>query len=164
MAPYLVAVDLDAAAHLDASPARVFAALEDLGTYPHWLTIVGRAEPAPAHPGDGGGPAWMVELVGRVGPFSKTKRVRMVCTGRDADAGTVRFERVEHDGRSHNVWVLTGATSAVGVGRASVHVHLHYGGGRSLPGADLLLRQEANKAGARLAAYLGRTGSSATAD
>lgn len=146
-------VDLDAAAELDVDQAKVFAALEDLATYPHWLTIVAAAAPVPAHPGDGG-PAWAVELAGRIGPFTRKKRVRMVRSGHDADVGAVRFERVEHDGRSHNVWVLTGEATAGGGGRTAVRVHLHYGGGRTLPGADLLLRQEANKAGERLAAYL----------
>jgi hypothetical protein len=150
-----VDVDLDATADLDIAPGGVFSALEDLASYPHWLTIVGAATPAPAH-ADDTGPAWFVELVGRVGPFTKTKRVRMVRTGHAPADGTVRFERVEHDGRTHNVWVLTGQATPTAPGRTKVHVHLHYGGGRSLPGADLLLRQEANKAGERLQRHLQR--------
>jgi len=150
-----VDVDLDATADLDIDRARVFAALEDLATYPHWLRIVGSAAPAPSDAGDAG-PAWSVELVGRIGPFTKTKRVRMVRTGHDPHAGTVRFERVEHDGRSHNVWVLTGDATATDTGRTKVRVHLHYGGGRTLPGADLLLRQEAARAGERLHRHVSR--------
>jgi len=149
-----VGVDLDATADLDLDRDRVFAALEDLATYPHWLTIVGAARPAPAH-ADDVGPAWSVELVGRIGPFTRTKRVRMVRTACDTTAGTVRFERVEHDGRTHNRWILT-AEATPRDGRTRVHVHLHYGGGRTLPGADLLLRQEANRAGERLQRHLTR--------
>ena len=151
-----MAVDLDAVADLDVGPDVVFAALEDLATYPHWLTIVGAAVPAPPHPDDTG-PAWVVELVGRVGPFSRTKRVRMVRTAHDPAAASVRFERVEHDGRSHNAWVLTGTATPTAEG-SKVRVHVHYGGGRSLPGADLLLRQEAARAGGRLRSYLHETG------
>lgn len=150
-------VDLDATAELDVDRARVFAAIEDLATYPHWLTIVGAAAPAAAHEDDVG-PAWTVELVGRIGPFAKTKRVRMVRTGHDPGQGTVRFERVEHDGRSHNVWILTGDATVVSNGGTALHVHLHYGGGRTLPGADLLLRQEANRAGERLRRHLAGRG------
>lgn len=146
-------MELDAVATLEAEPTQVFAALEDLATYPHWLTIVGRAEPAVADAADPG-PAWMVELVGRVGPFTRTKQVRMVRTRHDRSAGDVCFERCERDGRSHNTWVLTGSAAADAAGGTRLHVHLRYGGGRTLPGADLLLRQEAARAGARLGRYL----------
>ena len=146
-------VDLHAVADLTAPPAAAFAALEDLATYPRWLSIVAAARPIDAHPADPG-PAWLVELRGKVGPFSKTKRVRMVRTGHDPAAGTVRFERHEHDGRSHNVWILTGsATERAGDG-SHVDVLLHYGGGAIFPGADLLLRQETRRAGERLDAYV----------
>jgi hypothetical protein len=152
-----VDVDLDAVADLAAPLAAAVEALADLGTYPRWLGIVGRADPAPGHPDDPGDAAWHVDLVGKVGPFTRTKTVRMVRTAHDPDAGTVRFERHEHDGRTHNRWVLTGSASATdgGPARTHVHVHLHYGGGRSLPGADLLLRNEVRNAGARLDAFLG---------
>jgi hypothetical protein len=147
-------VELDARAEIAVAHDRVVAALEDLATYPHWLTIVGAAAAAPAHPDDGERPAWWVDLVGRVGPFRRTKRVRMVRTALDRTTGTVRFERVEHDGRTHNAWILTAEARAAAGGRTTVHVHLHYGGGRTLPGADLLLRQEAGKAGVRLERHL----------
>lgn len=147
-------MELDARAEVAAAHPRVVAALEDLTTYPHWLTIVGAAVPAPAHPDDGDRPAWFVDLVGRVGPFRRSKRVRMLRTGCDRAAGAVRFERVEHDGRDHNAWILTAEATTIGEARTGVHVHLHYGGGRTLPGADLLLRQEAHRAGSRLDAYL----------
>lgn len=153
-------MDLDADADLDASVADALEALADLGTYPHWLAIVGRAVPAPPHPEDPpDAPAWVVDLVGRVGPFTRTKTVRMVRTEHDPATGAVRFERQEHDGRHHNAWILTGsATADTGATGPKTHVHvgIHYGGGRTLPGADLLLRQEARKAGARLQAHLDR--------
>lgn len=155
-------MDLDAAADLRAPVAAAFGALADLGTYPQWLAIVGRADPVPSHPDDPPGTAaWSVDLVGRVGPFRRTKTVRMVRMAVDErpdGGGAVRFERHEHDGRDHNRWVLTG-TAAATTTATHVDVHLHYGGGRSLPGADLLLRQEVRGAGARLDAYLaGRSG------
>ena len=138
-------MDLDARATLEADPDRVFQALADLATYPHWLTIVAAASSEP-----GTADTWSIELAGRIGPFTKRKRVRMVRTEADEAARTVRFERREQDGRHHNEWILTGSTTADG----QVHVHLHYGGGRSLPGADLLLRQEVRHAGEKLQRYL----------
>ncbi|MDQ3106441.1 MAG: SRPBCC family protein [Actinomycetota bacterium] len=142
-------MDLVAVAELEAEPPAVFAALADLITYPHWLSIVGAAVPVL-----GTDAAWLVDLVARVGPIRRGKRVRMVRTGNDPVAGTVRFERAELDGRSHNTWILTGSAIAGATGGTSVKVRLHYGGGRTLPGADRLLGQEMGRAGARLEAYL----------
>lgn len=153
-------MDLHAHADLDADRDPAFRALEDLATYPHWLAIVAAAAPEGAGVGEAGRPeAWLVDLRGRVGPWTRTKRVRMVRTASDPVAGTVRFERQELDGRSHNAWVLTGRASprGNGAGGSHVEVHLHYGGGRNLPGADLLLRQETRRAGERLDAHLRRT-------
>lgn len=145
-------MDLEAAATVTAPLSTVVDVLADLATYPRWLTIVGQATPAPPDDADGG-PAWAVDLVGRVGPLVKRKRVRMVRVALDDQRGTVRFERRELDGRSHNAWILTGSASASDRGTA-VHVGIHYGGSRGLPGADLLLRQEVRRAGDRLEAYL----------
>lgn len=152
-------MDLDATALLQVPVAPVFAALSDLATYPAWLSIVDRAVPAPAHEADAGDPAWVVDLVGRVGPLSRRKRVRMVRTGHDPDdrgGGAVRFERREHDGRDHNTWILTGRAEpgAADPATTEVALHIHYGGGARLFGADRLLRQEVQRAGARLQAHL----------
>lgn len=140
-------MDLDARAVLDADPDEVFAVLADLCTYPQWLTIV-----ASAAAESGADDAWSIDLAGRIGPFTRTKRVRMVRTEADPVARAVRFERRERDGRRHNEWILTGTTTSVG----HVHVHLHYGG-TTLPGADLLLRQEIRDAGPRLQRHLDAT-------
>lgn len=140
-------MDLDARATLDADPDGVYEALADLGTYPHWLTIVASATPEPETTD-----TWSIELAGRIGPFTRKKRVRMVRTAADPAGRTVRFERREQDGRTHNDWVLIGSTTP----DAEVHVHLHYGGGRSLPGADRLLRQEVRGAGDKLQRFLDR--------
>lgn len=152
-------MDLDATATLSVARDRVLEALADLGTYPAWLTIVGAAVPAPARQGDTG-PAWAVDLVARVGPLSRRKRVRMVRTHLDGPGGVVRFERSEQDGRAHNDWVLTAraATASADGAATDVALRLHYGGGARIPGADHLLGQEVRRAGARLEAFLARSG------
>jgi len=148
-------VDVKATADLASPPASVFAVLEDLATYPHWLTIVGAAAPAGGHAEDPG-PAWIVDLVGRIGPLSRNKRVRMVRVEHDAALGLVRFERREHDGRSHSHWILSASAVPGGAGdRTAVRVDLHYGG-RMLPGADRILSSEIRRAGGRLQSYLDR--------
>jgi hypothetical protein len=117
----------------------VLAVIEDLGTYPRWLSVVHRAVPD-------GEAAWSVDLGARVGPLSRTKRVRMV---RVAKPGAVRFERAELDGKRHPEWVLEATVVPQGTG-TSVEVHLHYGGAPALPLLDLVLAGEARRAAARL--------------
>src|SRR3954447_11691608 len=131
-------MDVSGSARLDHPVEAALPVIADLGTYPSWLRIVRAAEPAVPHPGDEGGPAWMVELGGRLGPFGRTKRVRMVRV-LDGDRGPVRFERLEHDGRQHGAWVLTGELEPV-EGACSVRMALHYGGSRWLPVLDAVLR------------------------
>ena len=57
-----------------APSAELFAVVEDLGRYPDWLDIVVAASPVDPLPGDEG-PAWSVELRGRVGPLARSKRL-----------------------------------------------------------------------------------------
>lgn len=140
-------MDIEAAATIEASPAAVFDAVADLGTYPDWLGIVLGAEASPPHRDDGG-PAWATDLGAKVGPFPLTKRVRMVRT-QHLPPKLVRFERREHDGASHSDWILT-AEVEVADGGSVLTVRLHYGGTGRLPGIDALLREEIRKAGGRL--------------
>lgn len=154
-------MDVQASAVVRAPAPEVFGVIEDLSTYPRWLSIVASAAPAPAVPVDEG-PAWLIELVARIGPISRRKRVRMVRTLHDGEAGEVRFERREDDEGEHSPWVLTGRAvpseeSNGGAGQVTtLDVHIHYGGGSRLPGIDILLRQEARRAGERLENLLRR--------
>lgn len=137
-------MDLHASARLAASPERAFAEVADLATYPEWLSIVQSATLD--------GDAWLVDLGARVGPFRRTKRVRMVRV-EHRPPHAVRFERQETDGQEHSPWVLASEVAPDGDG-AVLTVHLHYGGAAWLPGVDLVLRREVSRAGGRLAARL----------
>ncbi|MGH9166100.1 MAG: SRPBCC family protein, partial [Acidimicrobiales bacterium] len=100
-------MDLQSGADLPAPPDVVFAEVVDLGTYPAWLTLVQRADRLERRE-DEPGPAWSVDLGGRIGPIRRTKQVRMVrVEGRPPRL--VRFERREHDGLAHSAWVLSAA-------------------------------------------------------
>lgn len=140
-------MDFTASAPLTADPQRVFAELIDLGTYPEWLGLVHGAEPAAPHDEDPG-PAWMVDLGIAIGPFKKTKRVRMVRTEK-VTPKLARFERMEHDGAEHSPWVLVAEVEVSGSGSLFT-MDLHYGGNLNVPGVDSLLREEVRRAGARL--------------
>ncbi len=146
-------MDLVGTTEITAAPARVYAEVCDLATYPSWLGIVYLAEPADA---DGEpGPAWTVDLGARLGPLTQKKRVRMVRTAHDPPA-RVRFERRERDGNDHSAWVLA---AEVGPGRSGsvLTMRLHYGGLPSIPMVERLLHDEIRKAGERLEERIGGT-------
>lgn len=106
----------------------VFAHVEVLDAYPAWLPLVHAAEPADPAPGDPG-PAWSVELRAKVGPFARSKRLRMVRSVHVPPAEVV-FERRELDGREHAMWRLRAELRDVadGAARAELTMHLAYGG------------------------------------
>lgn len=108
-----------------ADPADLFTIVADLGTYPEWMDLVSRSEPAPAQPGDQG-PAWLVTLRARVGPFARSKRLRMVRTVHQP-TDRVRFERHEVDGRQHSSWVLDTTVGDAPAG-SEVTMSLRYDG------------------------------------
>lgn len=91
----------------------------DLGEYPKWMPLVHRA--TVAGPG-----AWDVELRARVGPFARSKRLRMERTTDSPQL--IVFERRENDGREHAPWRMT--VTMVEKGETVVmRVELFYGGG-----------------------------------
>lgn len=140
---------MDVTATLDAPhpPEAVFLWVDDLALYPEWLDIVPRAVPAAAHPDDAG-PAWSVDLRGRLGPFARAKRLRMVRTRSEAPT-RARFERVEHDGREHSPWVLDAEVVPAGDG-CRLTMRLHYGGRLWMPALDRVLAEEINRSRPRL--------------
>jgi len=77
----------------------------DLATYPHWLDLVASSE---RDSNDEGRPAWLVTIRAKVGPFARSKKLRMAQTAHDVAGGVsmFRFERRETDGRDHSAWTL----------------------------------------------------------
>ncbi len=134
-----------------APPADLFAVVEDLGRYSDWLDIVVRATPADPLDGDPG-PAWSVELRGRLGPLARSKRLRMVRAVHEADARVV-FERRESGERSHSPWTLTALVDPVDAG-SRLTMSLHYGGALWGPMLERLLADEVARARPRLVALL----------
>jgi hypothetical protein len=145
---------VDVTATLDApcGPAEVYPWIVDLARYPEWLDIVPRAVAAPARDDDGGAAAWSVDLRGRLGPFARAKRLRMVRTLAEAPH-RVRFERAEHDGRQHSPWVLD-AELGPHDGGTRLTMRLHYGGRLWMPALDRLLTDEIERSRPRLLARI----------
>ena len=86
-----------------ASPAVLFAHVGDLGAYPAWMPLIHAVEPLA--PAPDGAPIWSVELRATVGPFARSKRLRMRRRTHVVDRLVV-FERDENDGRDHSPWIL----------------------------------------------------------
>jgi hypothetical protein len=78
--------------------------INDLGQYPRWMGLVHAVVP------EADNQAWQVELRGKIGPFARSKRLRMVQV-ETSSAEHLRFERAEVDGRSHSAWVLEAKVS-----------------------------------------------------
>ena len=140
-------VDVTAVLDAPCSPEQLFEWVADLGRYPQWLDIVPRAVPAAG--GDGDAPAWTVDLRGRLGPFARSKRLRMVRTRFD-EPKAVAFERRELDGRSHSPWLLEAKVADGANGGSRLTMRLHYGGGLWGPLVERLLTDEIEHSKPRL--------------
>jgi hypothetical protein len=86
-----------------ASPADVFEHVALLDQYPPWMRLVHKVE---ALEPDDGRPAWWVELRARIGPFARSKQLRMVRVQVEQDRA-VRFERIQPDEHDHANWILS---------------------------------------------------------
>lgn len=78
--------------------------ISELTQYPQWMGLVHAVVP------EADNQAWQVELRGKIGPFARSKRLRMVQV-ETSSVEHLRFERAEVDGRSHSVWVLEAKVS-----------------------------------------------------
>ncbi len=109
-----------------ASPSIVFSYVADLTAYPAWLRLVHAAEPA-ADSSDSSLPAWIVELRARVGPFARSKQLRMQRSNLVPDE-LVEFERAEVDGKHHARWSLRVELEAAHDDTTLLTMHLAYDG------------------------------------
>lgn len=144
-------MDTSATVSVAASPEQVYAAVADLVGYPSWSGIVHSVEPSA--PTGAGEPAWIVDLRAGVGPFTRSKRLRMV---RVVDEEPTRcvVERHEDDGRDHSMWRLTCDVADSG-DSTTLRMHLHYGGRLWTGGVlERILDQEVTDAARRLQSLL----------
>jgi len=136
---------------LACDPSTLFGAVDDLVAYPSWLDLVTSAEPS-------GPGAWRVVLAARVGPFRRSKTLRMVRTAHtppgDDVPGRVRFERAEQDGRQHASWVLDCTVQALGEG-SRLSMELRYDGGLFGPVLEPVLAEQISRGRAKLEARYG---------
>ena len=118
-------MEIERSVELAASADDVFALVDDLDRYPQWMQLV--HDVAVATPTADDRPAWEVELQAQVGPFARSKRLRMVRTVHEPTSAVV-FERDEVDGRRHSPWVLRCAIVPDAGEHVQLTMTLVYGG------------------------------------
>ncbi len=106
-----------------ATPADLFEHVATLDRYPPWMRLIHRVE---AIEPDAGRPAWRVELRARLGPFARSKSLRMVRTVHEPPR-RARFERIQDDERDHAEWILTATVDEVDGGATLVTDLLYTG-------------------------------------
>jgi hypothetical protein len=144
-------MQLEAALRTAAPAARVLAYVADLADYPQWMSLVHLATPVPAATV----PTWDVELRAKVGPFARSKRLRMVRTIFDTTNPTrVVFERRELDGREHATWRLEVTINTTAPGVTELVMQLHYDGRLFVSVVEAILQQNIDAGRAKLAALL----------
>lgn len=146
-------MELSATLRTTATVNAVLEYVRDLDRYTEWMPLVHRAEPE-----SGTQPAaWSVELRARVGPFARSKRLRMVRTVMDvggvASPARIVFERRELDGRAHAQWRLSVVVSPTS-GGTELTMHLSYDGRFFVSVVETILRQHIDEGRTRLSAML----------
>jgi len=108
-----------------ATPETLFEQVATLDRYPPWMRLVHRVTPLEP---DDARLAWWVELRAKVGPFARSKQLRMVRTVFEP-LRRVRFERVQDDDRDHAEWILTAdVAGAAETGGTVLTMDLEYTG------------------------------------
>jgi len=132
------------------SPGDVFPFVSELDRYPDWLRLVHAATPVPSD----GEPAWSVELRARVGPFARSKQLRMIRGLCEPDR-CVEFERAELDGKHHARWSLRVDVEPTTNGGSTVTMRLAYDGALWTGGLlDRVLDEEIRRGRVGLAALV----------
>ncbi|WP_040495973.1 SRPBCC family protein [Ilumatobacter nonamiensis] len=109
------------------SSSELFEYVGDLDAYPAWMPLVHDVERLSVAADDD--PVWSVELRAKVGPFARSKRLRMRRTEYQPDSLAV-FERSEDDERHHSPWVLRAELTPVDspAEQTTLRMTLTYGG------------------------------------
>lgn len=110
---------VDSSVVVPAAPDKVAPFVSSLDRYVEWMPLIHSV----AVDGDD---AWVVELRAKIGPFARSKRIRMK-RSRNVDASGYTFVRDETDGRTHSPWTLSVDLSSVD-GGTLVAVTMSYEG------------------------------------
>ena len=145
---------------------KVFGVLRDLSTYPDWMGLVSSVEPDGTHStrdstdiievsSEYNTEAYFVTISGKLGPFSRSKKLRMVETSISDDAEKhVRFERQETAEGDFSEWIMEATANKVDDTNTEVTVELIYGGKLWTSGLDSVLESQIDKSVEQLTKYV----------
>lgn len=134
-------IEIQATQRLTSSSADVIREVSDLSSYGEWVTLIESATPLSDD-------TWTLVLAADVGPFRRSKRLRMQRTSPPGSA-SVTFERNEIDGRQHASWKMIVEVTESGTG-SEVSVQLHYSGRMRLGPLERLVTDEIAASAQRL--------------
>ena len=134
-------IELHSTQHLNSLSVDVIRMVSDLATYGEWVTLIESATPTADD-------TWTVDLAADIGPFRRSKRLRMQRTS-PPDSACVTFERNEIDGRQHATWKMTVDVAASGAG-SEVSLRLFYSGRLRLGPLERLVSDEIAASAQRL--------------
>lgn len=141
---------------LPAPPDEVLIWVSELERFPQWTNILHRVQADAETPGPVR--AWQVELRGKIGPFARSKRLRMVEIPGDSPYH-LRFVRQEVDGLDHGTWNFDVRLAPADTGKATALVVVFDYEGRLWSGAiERLLRDEIESSKRRLTALVSHGG------
>ena len=144
-------MQLDATLRTTAPAAQVLGYVADLADYPQWMSLVHSATAVPA----AAVPTWDVELRAKVGPFARSKRLRMVrTTHHTTNPARIVFERRELDGREHAAWRLEVTVNTTTPSATELVMQLHYDGRFFVSVVEAILQQSIDAGRSKLAALL----------
>lgn len=137
--------------------SEVFAHVADLDDYVAWMPLIHDVDTIVAPGRPGAAPAWSVELRAQVGPFARSKRLRMERTAIEQDRLAV-FERREDDGREHSAWMLAAEITEdpTCTGSTELTMTMRYDGSLwAAPVLERVLDDQVRRGSERLSVLLG---------
>ncbi len=132
----------------------VWPVVSDLATFPQWIEIVDTVVVDAGEP-----PAHFVILKARLGPISRSKKLRMVQTARGGESdpeanNSVTFERQETHDIEVAMWKMNVTACSTGESSTQLSISLSYDGELWLPAFGAILDSQVPKTIESLERYI----------
>lgn len=132
--------------NIKAKPKQLFDVVADLETYPEWLELVDNVQTGDSQHQS----AWLVTLKARLGPISRSKKLRMV---KSVNYPKVEFERAETLTKDFSQWKMLAEVSESSEG-STVNIELSYGGRFWSSTLEKVMESQIERVAKRLESYV----------